>query len=361
FKKYELRQGQNAIVLTRGEGKAESHTTVNTPSEQELTNGLIKITAVGEKKVYFLVGHGEWSPDEDPSQGPNGPPVETSITELKRDLTQEGYAPETLHLAGKTEVPRDAALVIIAGAKQPVSPKEAEVLEKYLDEGGRVAFFAEAQVEAGLDKLLAAYGVQVDKGILADMQFAVDSPYNVLSIFYGNHEITRLLRTQPLNTQFITARGLTLLKEGVSADVKAEPLVLTSPQAWEESTPDQNPQPSSGEKVGSIPIAAVVTKAIGAGVQQKRNDEARLVVFGDSELLVDAFWGHEGNRNLVLNALAWTTNQAQKVTIRPPDRDISTIDLDKPMLDRIRLVSTDLLPLAVLGLGMAIWLTRRNK
>ena len=40
---------------------------------------------------------------------------------------------------------------------------------------------------------------------------------------------------------------------------------------------------------------------------------------------------------------------------------ISTIDLNKDMLSRIRLITTDLLPMTVLGLGLAIWLTRRNK
>ncbi|HYV46785.1 MAG TPA: Gldg family protein, partial [Myxococcaceae bacterium] len=59
--KYQLRQGQDAIILTRGEGAAESHVTVPVPTEQELTNGLLKLSAVGQKKVYFLVGHGEWA------------------------------------------------------------------------------------------------------------------------------------------------------------------------------------------------------------------------------------------------------------------------------------------------------------
>jgi ABC-type uncharacterized transport system involved in gliding motility auxiliary subunit len=307
-----------------------------------------------------VTGHGEWPLEAEADPMGGGQRGDASISELKRDLTQEGYAPEAINLAGKTEIPRDAAMVIIAGARQPLTAPEAEVVKKYLDEGGRLIVFAEAQAETGLDKLLAEYGIQVDPGIVADDQFAVESPYNVISLFYGNSEITQLLRSSQLNTQFITVRGLTLLKEGLAAGVKAEPLVLTSPAGWVETTPDQNPQRSDGEKSGQIPIAATSQRST-AEAANKRSDEARLVVFGDSEILVDVFWGHEGNRNLVLNALAWTTNQVQKVTIRPPDRDISTIDVDKDMLGRIRLVSTDLLPLTLLGLGLAIWMRRRTK
>lgn len=360
--KYQLRQGQDAIVLTRGEGAAESHVMVPVPSEQELTNGLLKLSSVGEKKVYFLVGHGEWSLEgAKEAEGTDRPLNDSSILELHRDLTQEGYAPQTLNLLGKAEVPKDCSVLIVAGPKQGLTPPEVEAIKKYLAEGGRLALFVDEKVETGLDKVLADFGLQVDPGLVADTQFPTESPYDIPSLYYGTHEITRLLRSAPLNTEFITTRGITLLRDGVPAGVKAEPLVLTSPQAWEELTPDQNPSPSNGEKTGQIAIAAVSVKPVAADVKEKRNDEGRVVLFGDSTMLVDAYWGHEGNRNLVLNAVAWASNQFQKVTIRPPDRDISTIDLDASMLSRIRLVSVDLLPLTWLVVGLAIWLTRRNK
>ncbi|HEX4803144.1 MAG TPA: Gldg family protein, partial [Myxococcaceae bacterium] len=54
--KYQLKEGQTTVVLTRGEGPQESHTALNVVSEQELTNALIKINSVGEQKVYFVVG-----------------------------------------------------------------------------------------------------------------------------------------------------------------------------------------------------------------------------------------------------------------------------------------------------------------
>ncbi|MFY0578858.1 hypothetical protein ACN28S_35405 [Cystobacter fuscus] len=82
---------------------------------------------------------------------------------------------------------------------------------------------------------------------------------------------------------------------------------------------------------------------------------------GDSELLFDSNWGHEGNRNLVMNAFGWATHQSDKVTIRPPDRATSSLTLDAALLGRIRFLATDVLPLSLLGVGLAIWLSRRNK
>ena len=137
-------------------------------------------------------------------------------------------------------------------------------------------------------------------------------------------------------------------------------MLLTSPNAFEVVNPVENPRRQSGDKAGSIPLIVQSVRSISAP-EGKRNDEMRLVVFGDSEILVDPNWGDEPNRNMVMNAFGWATNQVQKITIRPPDRDISTVDLDGPRLARIRFLATDLIPFSLLGVGLAIWLNRRNK
>lgn len=355
--KYELKEGQTTVVLVRGEAQDQSHTSLSVVSEEALTNALIKLNAVGEQKVYFVAGHGEWpldgtllAPDE---QG-------ASLTELSTSLRQEGYVTESLNLAGKTEIPRDAALVVVAGARTRLTHPEEALLEKYLDEGGRLLVFAEASADGGLDKLLGRYGIQVDEAILADVRFAVQSPYNLVSLFYGEHEITDMLKKLQLNVQLPTVRGLTLLREGLLSGATVKPIVLSSPFAWAESTPNEHPEPNDGEKTGQIPMVAASTRGT-TSAANKRFEEARVVVFGDSELLVDANWGVEPNRNLVMNAFGWATNQQNKITIRPPDRNISTLDLDPDKLASIRFAATDLVPMLLLGLGIAIWQVRRNQ
>jgi ABC-type uncharacterized transport system involved in gliding motility auxiliary subunit len=357
--KYQLREGLVQGVLVRGEGAAETFQKVDfmgpREAEQDLTNALLKLDQTGEQKVYFVVGHGEWPIEEGASAGELG-----GLSKLRQTLVKEGYAPASLSLAGKEEVPRDASLVVVAGAKTRVGDAEAEALRRYVDGGGRLLVFAEERVENGLDGLLAAYGVQVDPGLVADFQYSNSNVYVPLTPFYGDHEVTRPLAQLQLITELPTVRGLTVLRTGTAEGVTATPLVLTSPAAWVETTPNENPEPGEGEKVGPVPVVVASTRNT-ASASDKRSDEARLVVFGDSQLLLDSNWGHEPNRNLVMNAFGWATNQGQKVTIRPPDRDISTIDLDQGTLARIRFVATDLLPLSLLGVGLAIWLSRRSK
>jgi len=359
-KKYQIKAGQMTVVAVRGEGENASHTAVAAPFEQEVTNALIKLSQVTQQKVYFTTGHGEWVLDASPD------PQEAmlSLSELKKELFQEGYQPEALNLVGLNALPRDTALVVVAGARSPFSAPEVQVLRKYLDQGGRLVFFAEPGVGYGpeLEKLLAEHGFQLDPGIIADSQYHTASPYTLLSTpeQYAEHELTRMLKAAALNVQLPTARGITVLREGLAEGVRAEHVILTSRFAWEESTPNETPSPSSGEKAGSIPLVAVSTRPT-TNAEAKRFEEGRIVVFGDADLVVNQLYGYDPNRNLILNALGWASSQVQKITIRPPDRDISTLDLDKDRMGRIRFVATDLLPLSLLGIGLAIWFTRRSK
>jgi ABC-type uncharacterized transport system involved in gliding motility auxiliary subunit len=355
--KYQLREGQTTIVLSRGKGDQEQHTTVSVAplqgvTEQDVTNGLLKLDQVGERHVYFLTGHGEW-PLEPSAEG-------TSLSEMRKSLFQEGYQPLALNLIGGKQVPHDASLLIIAASRSKLARPEIEQLQAYLAEGGRMLVFVDALLEPGLDALLGPYGVQVDPGIVADEEYGVGSPFIVATHFYGDQEMVRELSRLQVNVQFPTARGFTLLKEGLLPGARPEAVVMTSSNAWEELDPANEPKRSAGERTGSIPLVVAVARPIPES-KERRTSETRLVAFGDSEILLDPNWRDEPNRNLVMNAVAWASGQPEQITIRAPDRDVSSLDLDTKRLGRIRFLATDFLPLALLGAGLAVWLTRRNK
>ncbi|NPC48592.1 hypothetical protein D7X99_03380 [Corallococcus sp. AB032C] len=349
--KYQLKDKQTLVVVSRGEGDAAPHTTLPVPSEQELTNALLQLSATGAQKVYVLEGHGEWSLEA----------AGEGLTELRRQLLREGYRPEPLNLLGRKEVPRDAGLLIIAGAKQAYTAQEVAVLRTYLGEGGRLLYFTDANTDDGLGLFLADYGVQVDEGVAADPQFNSGNPFVLLSNFYGKHPITRPLQERGFNIQLPTPRSFTLVREGfLRPGVTVEPVLLSSPYAWVESRPLEDTTPSSGEKMGQLTLVAAASRDTRTA-EHKRSDEARLVAVGDSELLLDPNWGYEANRNLVMNSLGWASHQAEKITLRPPDRETSTLELGEEQMRTLRFVSTDLLPLSLLGVGLAVWLSRRNR
>lgn len=361
--RYQIHQGQPVAVLVR-EATPPRHQLLNLTrlgnpqlAEQELTQGLIKLDSVGSQKLYFVVGHGE-APLEAPSDADE---LELANTlRVKRALEEEGYAPASLNLVERGDIPLDASAVVLAGPRTRLAEPEVTLLTHYLETGGRMLLFAEPGTgDTGLEPLCAQYGLKLEAGLVADTRVSPEQPYYVLSPFFGEHEITRPLDRAKVSVLFPVTRAVTVLREGLLAGVVPMPLVLTTPSAWLESTPTQDPEPDSGERQGQLTLAALATRGT-SSVEKKRTDEARLVVFGDADVLSSAF-GHDPNRNLVLNALAWATQQGQKVTIRPPDRDLSTIDLAPETISTIRLLSMDIFPTLLIGVGLAIWLTRRSR
>jgi ABC-type uncharacterized transport system involved in gliding motility auxiliary subunit len=358
--RYGLHEGQLPIILTQGTGEAQTHSGLNSDSltEESLTRALVKLNTIGTQKIYFVVGHGEWTLGARESTGADDLGNFTSAFRFNSGLAPEGYAPEQLNLADSRNIPRDASLLIIAAAEAKFADREIALLEEYLGQGGRLIYLAEQGREPGLDALLAKYGVQIDNGVLTEDP---RNPYVVISSSYADHEITKPFVLRQLNFEVPTARGLSLIKQGVLPGVLVTPLATTSTYAWEETTPgEDHPSLDSGEKSGAIPLVVAVTRNT-RDATEKRFDEARLVVFGDAQFLTDGLLGHDPNRDLAMNAVAWASSQIQNITIRPPDRDLSTIDLDETMLAKIRFVSMDLLPVLLLGVGLSIWVTRRNK
>ncbi len=359
--RYQLRQGQLPIVLTQGSGSNETHTNLNSDSlnEEALTRAIVKLNTIGTQKIYFIVGHGEWTLGAREATSLEDLSNFTSASRFKASLIPEGYAPEELNLAQSRDIPRDASLLIIAGASVKYSEREILLLEEYLAQGGRMLYFAEQGREPGLDGLLGRHGIQVDNGVLTEDP---RNPYVIISSSYAKHEISQPLIEKQLNLEMPTARGLSMLREGVEQGVTVTPIATTSTYAWEETNPgDDRPVLDSGEKTGAIPIVIAAVRAVDDDFPNKRFAQGRLVVFGDAQFITDGLIGHEPGRNLVMNSVAWASNQLHNITIRPPDRDLSTVDLDDAMLAKIRFLAMDLLPVLLAGVGLAIWMTRRNK
>lgn len=87
---------------------------VTTPSEAELTSGLIRVTRQTKKKILFLDGHGEHSVNDRERGG---------YEVIKEALTKQGYEVGSLTLLQETGVPQEAAALIV-GVRNDASPRQ---------------------------------------------------------------------------------------------------------------------------------------------------------------------------------------------------------------------------------------------
>jgi ABC-type uncharacterized transport system involved in gliding motility auxiliary subunit len=357
------------VVLVSG-GKEEK---VQLPEEQELTNALIRLGRQGKKKVYFLTGHGEPSLDGVGKE---------DYSSLKKAIEANNYEVKSLMLVTSSQVPPDAALLIIAGPDKPLRPQEIKRLGAYLDGGGSVLLLLDPDSDAGLTAWLAKRGVVIGKDLVIDQaaRLAGLNPLVPVINQYGFHEITKLLGGT--FCFFPQARSVDLSPKP-PAGVKGEVLVKSSAASWatdykkflawyeaqvkaikqgqdQQKPIELRPRPEDQKGPISLGVAGTIEGKAPAQDGGKAPQDARLVVFGDSDFVNNQFLDLGGNLDLVMNSVSWLAEDDDLVSIRAKKRANQPLLL-QPFEERLLFwVPVVVWPLILAVIGTMVILKRRR-
>jgi ABC-type uncharacterized transport system involved in gliding motility auxiliary subunit len=357
-------------VLLEYEGRKQL---AETPDEEAISEALRRVLQKEHKKIYFLTGHGERT----------GPRERRGYQVAQKALQNEGYELGELNLLREAEVPKDAALVIIAAPQKDLLANEVDALKKYLDRGGRLFLLLDPFHDAGLKVFLAGYGVNLDDGMIFEInQLTQDRA--ILSPIITQYPPHRITQGFTLYTIFPFARPLFLNKEIKTATVL--PLVETSPSSWEkigkdwqkdwqkDKKPLYDPQQ---DKKGPFTIAALVEpksdkkpensekKPVSpeqpTATPEKPQDksQAYLAVFGDADFAADEFFNQVGNGDLFLNTVNFLAAEEKQIIIRKTGQKLEPLLLTSWKIFMVFVVSVILLPLTMLIAGVAVYLHRR--
>jgi ABC-type uncharacterized transport system involved in gliding motility auxiliary subunit len=368
----------NTVVLDY-DGRTER---VTSDTEQSLTNGLIKVIQGKQNKLYFIQGHGERSTDESDRSG------YSTIAGL---LTSENFAADKLVLAQQRQIPTDATLVVIAGPKEDFFPAEIESLKAYLGKGGKALFLLDPRERAdspeltNLVALLKEWGIevgdnvvinvpsdlQVKEGEAIDVSALASLPNSdgtfVLAAKYDPHPIIQGFR---ILTAYRMVRSITASPSGSNGHT-AQNLVETTETSWAETdlkrltgSGQVAREPSKGDKVGPVSIAAAVAAPLASTPPTDSNPaqdrpETRIAVFGDSDFGSNGLLGFQGNHNLFMNAVNWLAQQENLISIRPKDPQDRRVTLTARQQSFIRLLAIFVIPGAILAAGVQTWWRRR--
>jgi ABC-type uncharacterized transport system involved in gliding motility auxiliary subunit len=361
-------------VLLEYEGREQL---AETAQEEPLTEALRKVLQKERKKIYFLTGHGERS----------GSQEHRGFKVAEKALETEGYEVADLNLLKEGEVPKGAAVVIIPAPKKDLLPNEVEALKGYLTQGGRVFILLEPFKDGGLKTFLAGYGINLDNGIIFELnQLTVDRA--ILSPIVTEYNPHRITENFSLITLFPGPRPLFLNKE--LKTVTLQPLVTTSGSSWEklgqewkkegkkETQALYNPKQ---DKKGPFTLAAVAElepqsvrkpeKAEHNPVKTEQEktappksgakEQAYLAVFGDADFAADEFFNQLGNGDLFLNTVNFLASEEQQILIRKPEKKFEPLLVTGWTNMLIFLISVVLLPLAMLTFGVAAYMRRRAR
>jgi ABC-type uncharacterized transport system involved in gliding motility auxiliary subunit len=321
------------------------------PTEEALTNALVRLSHPGRRVLYFTQGHGEPALLDPGRQG-------TSIA--VRALEAEGLAVSPLSLPEKGEVPADAAAVLVAGPRRRFLDAEVAALGRYVERGGHLGVFLEPEASAGLDGLLRELSIEAGDDLVVDPDPA--------SRVVGGSPVTPVLKTSSVHpvgasvaqtgVVFPTARSLVALAGG---RLRPAPVALSAPTAWAEtdlsSLYGKGARQDDGEKVGPIPLAmAVEWRAEGPPAR-----EGRAFVAGDADFFTNGYQQMLGNLDFFLSAASWLAERDDRLVIRARGREASRLLLTEGQATTLKVLAVDVLPLLLLAAGLAVWLARRAR
>lgn len=327
--------------------------------EAAITAAILDVSSAEKKKIYFLAGHGEMSPDS--VDGARG------LSQLRDQLRQRNFDIGGLDLSLSRQIPDDAALLIISSPQTRLQPPEEELLRNYLTtRAGRVILLVDPMRQFGLENLLFDWGVLVYDNVIydTDSQSISDNGELLLRHFLP-HPVTQVLIDNGL---YLLVGPTRVVNEdtGRAADdgLSVKKLIASSPTAWGESsyrlrirpefTPGQDLRGRQGLGV------LVISERLKPANLPLSVPGGRLAVFGTADLVTNSRIINGGNFPLFLNTVNWAVDRDTQLNIpaRPIER--FQLSLSQEELVRLRLGLFLVVPGLVGLLGLIVYWTRRN-
>ncbi len=372
--------------------------------ENALLNALVYLSANKNRAVvYFTQGNGELSMKERMAAGSG---LDTSMSQLIEELGRVNYETRELAVEATTDkIPDDAEIVVVARPAQPYPEKFLKALRDYLHgverkegkKGQMIVLFdvvtesgKNTMVRTGLENLVAEYGIRVNENQLVDLDPPSDyyliqglpprQSNNPIAKAFANEaagtlSIFHFYRTRTLDSTSPPAPG------GAPPSNQPDVLVRTMSQRFFISQTDLSAKPSAliaeiqrdpsnvEKMLNRSPLALAVSEGGSAAppIQghefMAKEGQPRLVVFGDASWISNGLLlrPSPNNYNLFASCLSWLARRPDLGTQVPTaEHDIYELKAPQDTKLRLLLLPGFLMMLAVLALGVGVWVVRRR-
>lgn len=357
--------------------------------EQKVINELTFLTAGKEKPVIYVTqGNGE--PDLTDTRKPEGLGI------LRERLQRRYFEVRPLRLEPiSPKVPDDAKIVIIAGPTQPYAQSTADALKAFVDQGGKVIVMADVvevgrgvkeMPATGLEGLMTSYGVDITRERIYSILFMgsqVIGSEQVVAIVdpkAGNNPIVAPFKTERF--QFVSCRVIRPIADFQNPAVRVQTLlssVLSNQirfftesdmQADVEQTINRmiKDEKEAEKRLAREPLPvmmAVSESPRGMPGAPPQPEKPKMVVFGDVTFVANrsAVSRDAVEFDLFIGAVEWLRERPANIGIEPHSfkyYEMDRIVSDPGYVERLRFIPLFAACLAVLGLGIGVWLVRRQ-
>lgn len=380
--KYNVTNDSKAIIVENGDRSKtlysddlytydSSYQTIDL-TEEKITSAILNVTSDKIAKVYFLSGYSDYSLD-----------YSGGMYYLASYLKDEVLDYETLDLLVKGSIPDDCDTLVITTPNKDFDELTTNEITKYINNGGKIlwlnASYSEQQNLPNVNKILALYGI---------------NPFEVGYIYEKDSSRTALgyascivedLGTTDVAKKLANAVLLSATKINVNKDelenlgVEEEDIISTSTTSYFRKDVSNSSSNTDEDEQGGFTVGGIFTKTISNNTDEnidestdENNDEnkilSKLIIFGDNNFVSDLTIQSNvkpmvflaNNKDLMLNSIAYLTDNDEDITIRKDytkSSDFTPTDGQKLVIIRIIFI----VPLAIILLGFVVRQVRKNK
>ena len=359
--------------------------------EQKLINELTFL-AGGKDKPVIYVTQGNGEPDLTDMSTQEGFGV------LRERLTRRFFDVRPLKMEPLSpKVPDDAKIVVVAGPKGAYPQPIADAFKAFTDHGGKLVVMADAvdvgpgvkeMPATGLEGLMTSYGVDITRerifGMVPRPPLPTEQVFAIVDAAAANNPITAQFKDSRITFQFLSCRAIRPIAEMQNPAIRVQTLLGTviSPrilyftesdmQADVEQTVNQiASDPAIAKKrisTSPLPVMMAVSESPPRGHPgtPPQPEKPKMVVFGDAAFVANASAASREAKlefDLFISAIEWLRDRPENIGIEP--RSYKYYEMDRAIaepgyLERLRFMPLLAASLAVFGLGIGVWLVRRQ-
>ena len=331
-------------------------------AEQAFTSALMTVTDPDPVYVTFLTGRSEVS-DLNTRTSP--------FSYFKTLLVANGYTVNEIYIT-KDEIPAETDIAVIPAPTVDYLPEEVQKVSDYLNNGNElgkqliyVASYSQDKTP-NLDEFLEEYGLSVGEGVVCETygDNYINYPFCTLSTDLSsdfNQDVLNKdlvissMYTRPVNTLYDQQGMITTQKY-----VKTSENAYTATLKYNES---YQLVPSETLTNGQQCLFAIGSKAKFADDGSGETAYSNVLCFGSEYLLQSNILSAQqyGNSEYFFSIIAGITHKADGVFIKPKTLKGTAFDIDQSKKTVLMWTFCVIIPLAVLGTGLFVWLRRKNK
>jgi len=318
-------------------------------TEHAFTNTLLRLTKGDiQKKIYFTRGNGELDIESIESNG---------LAFLKMALNDVNYITQSINLMTVKTIPDDCAVLAIVGPSNDLTVETQEILEQYMQNGGRLFIALEPSSGSTYRELLTSFGIEAGTGIVLDP----NGFQNILQPIVENFQTHEITATFEYGLVFHVASTMSASKKETPGWISAD-LGLTTEETWIEpdiesfkgDEPVFDPEKNEKKSLSILATAQSLAAEDDAAI-------ARVVAIGDADFTSNIFFQtFAAHQPFIMNAFHWLADEKDLIAIPPKEHLSQPLLLQDTQFMIGFAIPVIILPLIIALLGIVRIISRRR-